>query len=127
MASSTLYRGFNSFQYEKTHTFALNDIELVESDIINHIYTRKGERVKMPTYGTRIPDLLFDPLTPQLVDIVTEDLLGVIEQDPRVSLVTIDVVPIYDKNTLGVLLTLNYVELNKTFDLSLNLDFATST
>lgn len=117
----TLYRGFSSYHYQKKKTFALKDVELVKVDLLNHIYTRRGERVMMPQFGTRIPDLAFEPLDEILLDIVEEDLLQVINFDPRVELLGLNVEPLYDLNTIRASVRLLYVELNLEFDMYLNI------
>ena len=34
--------------------FSITDIELIKQDLFNHFYTRQGERLMNPTYGTII-------------------------------------------------------------------------
>ena len=55
-----LYRGYSSYEYQNKKTFSVTDVELVKLDLLNHIFTRKGDRVMMPNFGTRIPDLAFE-------------------------------------------------------------------
>lgn len=121
-----LYAGFSTYEYQKRHTFSLNDIKLVETDLLNHIYTRKGERVMMPTFGTRIPDLAFEPLDQITLDILEEDLRTVISFDPRVQLVNLQIVPYYDGNYVVARVSLLYLELNIVGDLNLNIQFESS-
>ena len=92
MPKSGLYRGYSSFEYENNKTLKINDLELVKLDLLNHIYTRQGERVMMPTFGTRIPDLAFEPLDNVTLDILRNDLLTVFNFDPRVSILDLDFV-----------------------------------
>ena len=116
-----LYRGFSSYEFPKTGSFKLNDLELVKLDILNHIFTRPGERVMMPTYGTIIPELVFEPMSLDLVEIVTEELERVIDADPRVALVELDVTASVDELTLNAAVTLRYIELNEIDALELNI------
>ena len=44
--------------------------ELVVEDLMNHIMTRKGERVMMPTYGSIIHDMIFEPLTAETITLI---------------------------------------------------------
>lgn len=88
-----LYRGFSSFEYEQKKTFKINDLQLVKLDLLNHIFTRKGDRVMMPTFGTRIPDLTFEPLDDVTLDILRNDLLEVFRFDPRVSVLDLVITP----------------------------------
>lgn len=101
----------------------MTDIELVKMDLLNHIYTRKGERVMMPNFGTRIPDLAFEPLDQLTLDILEEDLRTVIAFDPRVQLLELSIIPYYDNNAVIASARLLYIELNITGNLDLNITF----
>jgi len=120
----TLYKGFSSFEMQTNKTFNLNDIELVKSDLINHIFTKIGSRVRMPTFGTRIPNLVFEPIDEDTLSLVEEELRKVFTYDPRVSLVTISIVPDYDNNKVVAGALLYYIELNVTDSFELNIQFS---
>lgn len=121
--AQALYRGFSSHEYGRNKSFRVNDVELVKIDILNHLMTRKGERVKMPRFGTRIPDLVFEPLTKNLVEVVREDIEAVVAYDPRVKMVDLDVVPNYDSNAISAALTIRYVELGTVDSIPIHLEF----
>ncbi len=125
MARRGLYKGYSSYEYERANVFGLHDLELVKLDILNHIFTARGERVMMPTFGTLIPEMLFEPLTEETIQIVREEVLQVIDYDPRVDLIDLEVRPDYDNNSLTVAARLLYVELNLVDDLELNIGFET--
>lgn len=118
-----LYRGFSSDKFNDNKTLGLYDIELVKKDLLNHIFTRKGERVMMPRFGSIIPDLVFEPLTPILVEDVTEELTTIFNYDPRVNLVDIQTKPDYVFSSLRVECKLFYVELNMVENFELNISF----
>lgn len=118
-----LYRGYSSYEYEKNKTFKINDVELVKLDLLNHIYTRKGERVMMPTFGTRIPDLPFEPLDDITLEILRNDLLDVFNFDPRVETLDLIITPDFDGNQVTASARLLYVELNLIDNLNLNIVF----
>lgn len=101
----------------------LTDVDLVKMDLLNHIYTRKGERVMMPNFGTRIPDLPFEPLDQITLDILEEDLRAVFAFDPRVTLLELQILPYYDNNAVIASARLLYVELSITGNLDLNIIF----
>ena len=119
----TVYVGFSSYEFQKSKSFTLTDVNLVEIDLLNQIYTRKGSRVMMPTFGTLIPSLVFEPLDEATISIIEEELLTVFNFDPRVNLVTLEVVPNYDTNSVTATAILNYVELNLTQPFQLNIQF----
>lgn len=118
-----LYRGYSSYEYEKNKTLKINDVELVKLDLLNHIFTRRGERVMMPAFGTRIPDLAFEPLDEITLDILRNDLIQVFNFDPRVTLLDLTIEPIIDENRVTAAARLLYVELNIVDDLDLNILF----
>ena len=122
-----LYRGYSTFEYQRSKTFTLTDIEIVKMDLLNHIYTRKGERVMMPNFGTRIPDLAFEPLDQITLDILEEDLRAVFAFDPRVNLLELNITPYYDSNTVVASARLLYIELNIAGNLDLNITFESGT
>ena len=118
-----LYRGYSSYEYQNNKTFSVTDIELVKLDLLNHIFTRKGDRVMMPNFGTRIPDLAFEPMDGITLGMLEEDLRAVFEFDPRVELLALTIVPIYDSNTVIASAKLLYVELNMQGSLDINITF----
>lgn len=118
-----LYRGFSTYEYQRTKSFQLSDVELVKMDLLNHIYTVKGERVMMPNFGTRIPTLAFEPLDQITLDILEEDLRAVFAFDPRVELLELQIVPLYDNNAVIASARLLYIELNLTGNIDLNITF----
>ena len=123
MARTNLYRGFSSFEFQKNKSFRLTDISLVKMDLLNHIFTRKGDRVNMPTFGTLIPDLAFEPLDEETLDILHDELEAVIEYDPRVELLSLVMDPLYDENAVTVAIRILYVELNMDEVIELRLEF----
>lgn len=74
----------------KVQQFA--DIELIKRDLLNHFYTRKGERVMMPTWGCGIWNLLFEPFDAVTKDAIIYECQQVIESDSRVRWQTINAV-----------------------------------
>lgn len=107
-----VYRGFSTFGAKKN--FHLKDQELVNRDLLNHIYTLKGERVMMPAFGTRIPLMAFEPLDKKTLEAIEEDLRAVVDYDPRVQLVAIAVRALSDNNAVLAVVDLKYVELDVT-------------
>ena len=118
-----LYKGFSTFEFEARKTFEINDIELVKLDLLNHIFTRKGSRVMMPTFGTTVPDLLFEPLDEFTTETLEEELRKVIEFDPRVRLLSFDVDINPDQYSVDVHIRLFYIELEVTDNFELNISF----
>ena len=106
------YLGFSTNDWAKRRTFSLTDLELVKRDLLNHIYTIKGERVMMPNFGTRIPMLTIEPNDEETRKIVEDDLNEVFSYDPRVQLISLNVMTLPDNNAIIALADLFYVEFN---------------
>jgi len=82
--ASKMYKGFSTIS-DNTENFALYDFQLIQQDLLNHFYTRQGERLMNPTFGTVIWDLLFEPLTEELKNVITENVNEIINYDPRIN------------------------------------------
>jgi len=106
-----------------SNTLLLTDVKLVERNILNHIFTKKGSRVMMPKFGTNIPNLVFEPLDDETIEAIRIDITTVVSFDPRVRLTTLNITPDYDKNSITISLVLQYVELNVTKGMNFNIDF----
>ncbi len=100
------FKGFSTVGREWGN-FKLYDIELAKRDILNEFYTRKGERLMSPTFGSIVWDLLFDPLTDETVELIREDCLRIVTKDPRLELRDFDVTE--SEHTIIVKILLNYV------------------
>ncbi len=124
-AQNGLYRGFSSFEFENTGSFKINDIELIKLDLLNHIFTRRGERVMMPTFGTIIPDLVFEPLDEETIDQLESELRLVFDYDPRVELLDLVVTPDIDGNAVTAAARILCIELDTVELMNLNIEFET--
>jgi len=78
------YKGFSTVNSD-TENFALYDFQLIQQDLLNHFHTRQGERLMNPEFGTIIWDLLFEPLTDQLKDLIVQNVNTIINYDPRIT------------------------------------------
>lgn len=74
-----------------TPPYSLTNIDLVKRDISNQFATTLGSRVMLPTFGTRIYEMLFDPFDEYTKNAIIEDAVRVVKSEPRVELVKIDV------------------------------------
>ena len=87
--------------------FKLYDIDLAKRDLLNELYTRKGERLMSPQFGSIVWDLLFDPLTDEIINAIRADCLRIVTKDPRLDLLNLDVVD--NEHTIIVSIILRYV------------------
>jgi phage baseplate assembly protein W len=115
------YKGFSSLSPE-THNYKLHDIALIKQDLINHFYVRQGERLMNPEYGCIIWNLLFEPLTPEVQNLILTNVNQIFNSEPRVQAGNIVVTP-YDSG-LQIECVLTYVLYNLQEKLQLSFDQA---
>lgn len=115
------YKGFSTVN-TNTENFNLYDFELIKQDLFNHFYTRQGERLMQPGFGTIIWDLLFEPLTPEIKNLVLENINQIVNYDPRVKAENVTVTA-YDQG-IQVQCTLVFLPYNISQTLQLRFDQA---
>ena len=115
------YKGFSTVN-TNTENFNLYDFELIKQDLFNHFYTRQGERLMQPEFGTIIWDLLFEPLTPEIKNLVLENINQIVNYDPRVKAENV-IVTAYDQG-IQVQCTLIFLPYNISQTLQLRFDQA---
>src|SRR5689334_3583448 len=100
-------RGF-SWPLEVDHTGSIrltDGIDDLERSIRVVLLTAPGERVMRPEFGCKIWDLLFEPVTPNLLGLITVAVREAIARwEPRV--IVEDVTPVVDEND-GALVRIN--------------------
>lgn len=84
------YKGFSTVD-ATNYGSKLYDFDLIKQNILNHFNTRKGSRVMNPTFGTIIWDLLMEPMTEQIRDLLQQDINTICNFDPRVYPLQIDI------------------------------------
>jgi len=112
--AQAIYRGFSTANWLVSKSFVLTNIDLVKQDLLNQIYTIKGERVMMPNFGTRIPIMAFEPNDAKTIGIIEEDLTAVFNYDPRVKLLSLNVTALPNNNAIIAAANLLYIEFNVT-------------
>ena len=112
------YKGFSSKEANKN--FKLYDINLVKQDLINHFYIRKGEKLENPEFGTVIWDMLFEPFTPDVKEIIAKDVEAIVNYDPRITVQEVQI----DSTDQGmrIQVELIYRPFNITEKMELNFD-----
>lgn len=123
MTENVLYKGISFLRYQYDKSIVLTDVDLVKQDLYNHIFTRHGDRVKMKSFGCNIPDRLFEQLTDELLFDLEVDIRQVIDYDPRVELMELNITPIHDKSTVYIVADLKYIELDIIDRFDLHLEF----
>lgn len=113
------FTGFST-KNKKAINHVLTGNDLVVEDLMNHIMTRKGERVMLPTYGSIIHDMMFEPLTPEVTELIEEDLTSIVNEDPRCNLVSISVGD--SGHTVNASLRISILPSNVEVDLNIDLE-----
>ena len=90
--------GYNTIDQYKNYT--LTDDELIKRDLLNSLSIRQGESVMRALNGTTMWDFIFDPITPEIITRIEDEIKRVIDKDPRIKL---NEVVVYTKEN-GVLL-----------------------
>jgi phage baseplate assembly protein W len=116
---SRSYRGISTVDPEAT-SWSLYDIALIKQDIINHFHIRQGEKLSNPEFGTIIWDVLYEPLTDNLRDIIVRNVSRIINYDPRVSADNI-IVDSYE-NGIQITCVLTYLTYNISETMRLSFD-----
>jgi phage baseplate assembly protein W len=114
----TTYKGFSTIG--QTKKFRLTDQQLIKQDIVNHFHIRKGEKLMRPGFGTIIWNVLHEPFTDDLKNLIQADIKTIANYDPRVSFDNI-VVSEFDQG-IQILLTLRYLQTNQVDNMSLQFD-----
>jgi phage baseplate assembly protein W len=102
------FKGFSTVE-KQYGSFKSYDMELAKRDLLNELYTRKGERLMSPEFGYIVWDVLFDPMTEDIIEAIKQDSLRIIQRDPRLELRQLDVREDYDNQSITVAMVLNYV------------------
>lgn len=113
-----IYKGFSTFNRRKR--FGVSDFELVKQDIYNHFNMRRGEKLMRPEFGTQIWDMLYEPFTSDINQMIREEIRNICAYDPRVKVenMTVDEY----EHGITVRLDLLYVTTNQTANLLLQFE-----
>ena len=92
MTGNKMFIGFSTNDVVPGNTkTTMYDLDLVKRDLLNQFMTRKGERVMLPNYGSIIWDQLFEPFTDAIKNLIVQDVVRIINSEPRVILKSVNV------------------------------------
>lgn len=112
------YKGFSTLAGVKSNQ--LYDIDIIKQDLINHFYTRRGERVMNPEFGSIIWDMLYEPLDESNKEEIYDDCKRIIANDPRVEMANMSVNEF--ESGLRIEIGINVLPYNKSATLLLNFE-----
>lgn len=101
------------------------DLDLAKQDLLNNFNTRKGERVMMPTFGSIVWEMLFEPLDERTINLIENDVRTIISNDPRWILESVQVSE--GPNALNIEVIVTYVPSSETVTLPLTYNKGTTT
>lgn len=107
--TTKIFTGFSTIDNNAYQT-KVYDLDLVKRDILNALMTRRGERVMNPLFGSIIWQLLFEPFTQNIQQQILADVQRIINNEPRVELIDVQITNDDQGITLSILL--NYVPFN---------------
>jgi phage baseplate assembly protein W len=115
------YKGFSTVSMD-ANSYSLYDFALIKQDLLNHFHIRLGERLEQPEFGTIIWDVIFEPLTDEVKDLIRKNVETIINYDPRVQAQDITVTS-YESG-IQLECTLTYLPYNISETLQLRFDQA---
>ncbi len=103
------FKGFNTIDRIRA-PYTLEGKDLVKRDLLNIFYTKKGERLMRPEFGSVIWDLLMNPDDKATEKEIRDDVESIIDSDPRVDHLKTTI--IFMDHTIRIEIDLKYVLLN---------------
>jgi len=76
--------GYNTINQSKNHI--LTDFDLIKRDLLNALTIRQGESPMRPLNGTNIWNYIFEPQTPETVNLIETEMQRVVGLDPRIQI-----------------------------------------
>jgi phage baseplate assembly protein W len=105
MNNSYFYSDFDiEFELQSNGDITLlTDLDSVFNSIKNLVLTNKGERRMLPSYGSNIQKLLFEPLDEITARRIGEELVGELKVwEDRITISSMDVEILYDEDSYKI-------------------------
>ena len=102
------YYGFNTIDQNKK--FRLEDYDLVKRDVLNSLLIKQGEKPGRPDYGTNVWNIIFEPMTDDVMRDIEREIRRTVGQDPRIKIERLSVFP----KENGVLIEIDVTVLSTT-------------
>jgi phage baseplate assembly protein W len=97
--------------------------DTIKSNLLNFILTGKRERVFNPSFGSGVRELLFDPITEELIDQVDNLIRGGVEAYfPTVNIKELEVTLQPDSKTITIYLNYSVINTNIEDELQINMN-----
>ena len=97
--------------------------EAIKSNLLNFILTGKRERVFNPSFGSGVRELLFEPITEDIIDQIDNLIRGGVESYfPTVEIRELEVTLQPDSHTFNIYLNYSVINTNIEDELQINLN-----
>ena len=106
----------------KSTAKVLVGLDLAKQDLENHFHIRKGEKWTNPEFGSNLPYLVFQPLDDLTVNEIEEDVINIVNYDPRFTLSDSTVTVDQDAHFVYVSANLIYLPTKTATELQLKFD-----
>jgi phage baseplate assembly protein W len=106
-----IYRGFSTVASQSQKKFVLTDGDLIKQDLLNALKTKRGSRLMQPNFGCVAWEKLFQTITASDAQDISDNIISIVKNDPRISLVSIDVNP--TGNNITVTLVIKFTATNQ--------------
>ena len=107
----SIYNGFSTVSSNSQKKFVLTDGDLIKQDLLNVLMTRRGSRVMQPNFGCVVWEKLFENISPSDVQDISTNINQIINNDPRINLVSLDVSQ--SGNDITLTLVIQYASTNQ--------------
>lgn len=105
---ATKFVGFSTVD-KLQPSYTLTDIALVKQNIMNAFMTRRSERIMEPELGSIIWELIMEPLDEITKSAIYDDVIRIINQEPRARLVDTNLIE--QPNGVILEITINYMNI----------------
>jgi phage baseplate assembly protein W len=95
------------------NSVTLTGLELAKKDLENHFSIKKGEKWSNPEFGTNIPYYLFQPIDEFVAQSIRDEVIEVIDYDPRFELIDDNIEVTEDTYSVNVSVNVKYIPLNQ--------------
>jgi len=97
------FKDINTYFYSNDGLVTTTDVDAINNSINNIIFTKKGEKVGDPNFGTNISSLLFELMSDINSTLIESEILDAIEfYERRINIEDLEVVPDYDTNSYSI-------------------------
>lgn len=121
----SIYQGFSTVSSTSQKKFVLTDNELIKQDLLNVLMTRRGSWVMQPKIGCIVWEKLFETLSPTDISDIANNIGAIVNNDPRLTLISIDVTQ--NGDTVIVTLGLKFTQTNQIEQMIINFNSAVQT